>query len=93
MKRCERCGRAVRGIHFSLPDCNETGFGVVLHRACARHEQTEALELGVRQALLYLDKPSKSKADAAKLRDDLRAALNRCGSWSTATVRGRVVIA
>lgn len=93
MKRCERCKRVVRGIHFSLPNCNTTGHGVVLHRACAQHEQTEALELAVRRALVYLDRPSKSKADAERIRAQLIGALDTCGTWPTATVRGRVVIA
>jgi len=33
--RCEICGKSVGLNYYSLPDCNQTGFGVVVHRECA----------------------------------------------------------
>lgn len=33
--RCELCGEFVRDMdYFSLPDCNETGFGVCICPKC-----------------------------------------------------------
>lgn len=37
--RCEICGNKTGNNYYSLPDCNETGFGVVICKQCARKYQ------------------------------------------------------
>lgn len=34
MTRCEECGRPTGANYYSLPDCNETGKGLVLCKKC-----------------------------------------------------------
>jgi len=36
MSKCEFCGKPVGSKYYSLPDCNETGVGVCLCKACAK---------------------------------------------------------
>jgi hypothetical protein len=88
MKRCERCRRAVRGQHYSLPNCNETGKGVTLHRACAAREQLDELAGAVRYAETCVDSDSsiarglgeaRLEAQLTHLRKRLRQALDTIG--------------
>jgi len=40
--RCERCGKWVNEEeYYSLPNCNETGFGVCLCKTCYEYEESE----------------------------------------------------
>lgn len=34
LPRCEVCGHAIRGAHYSTDWCNEEGIGVALHATC-----------------------------------------------------------
>ena len=51
---CELCGYVVRGDHYSLEDCNETGRGVVLHKRCCERLEGARQSLHVPRVLMSL---------------------------------------